>query len=308
MSSGFSKPAWLASLAIFGTLAPAATAAEVALLKSADSPAWRPAIEALKRAATGHNVSEFDLRGDRAEADRVVAALKGKAAAVVAMGALAAQAAREGAPELPLVACMIPDPAAVGIQAGPGVTGVSFQPPVRNQLAAFRLVNPRGVRIGVIYSAENVGRLVQEAQKAAPVVRLVIVDKPIVSDKDVPQALRELLTGARAVDALWLPPDPLLLGDQARRYLLSETLKAGKPVYAFSSALVQEGALVSDGADFASFGEQAAELVQRLLGPERGARIEFGSPRAELVINKKVAERLKIDLSAEALRLAAKVY
>jgi ABC-type uncharacterized transport system substrate-binding protein len=135
-----------------------------------------------------------------------------------------------------------------------------------------------------------------------------VVERPIASDKEVPQALRELLGGSQPVDALWLPPDPLLLGEEARRYLLSETLKAGKPVYAFSSALVQEGALVSNGADFASIGEQAAELAQRLLGPERGARIEFAVPRAELVINKKVAERLKIEVTPEAIKAAAKVF
>ena len=75
------------------------------------------------------------------------------------------------------------------------------------------------------------------------------MDRPVASDKDVPQALRALLRGDDAVDALWIPPDPILLGDEARRYMLAETLKAGKPVYSFSAALVAEGALVSNGPD-----------------------------------------------------------
>jgi putative ABC transport system substrate-binding protein len=285
-----------------------APAADVALLKSAETAAWRPAIEALRRVAAGHNVQEFDVHGDRGEADRIVAALKGKAAAIVTLGPLAAQAAHEGAPELPLVACMVSDPAKLGLAPAPNLSGVALYPPVKNQLAAFRMVNPRGVRIGVVYSAESVGKLVQEAQKAASVVRLSIVEKAIVSDKDVPQALRALLTGDSAVDALWLPPDPLLLGEDARRYIFQETLKAGKPVYTFSPALVQEGALVSNGADMANTGEQAGELLLRLLGPEKGTRIELAIPRAELVINKKVADRLKIEIPADALKAAAKVY
>ena len=56
-----------------------------------------------------------------------------------------------------------------------------------------------------------------------------------------PQALRSLLTGADAVDAIWIPPDPVLLGEESQRHLLAESLKAGKPVYAFSSSLVAEG-------------------------------------------------------------------
>lgn len=288
--------------------APAARAADVAILKSTDSPAWRVTVDAFKRGASAHALTEYDLRGDKAEADRVVASLKGKAAAILALGAVAAQAAHEGAPEIPLVVCMVQDPARVGLLAGPGLTGVNFQVPVKNQLAAFRMVNPRAVRIGVIYSAENVGKLVQEALKAASVVRLTVVDKPVASERDVPQALRTLLSGSEAVDALWLPPDPILLGDEARRHLLSETLKAGKPVYTFSPALVAEGALVSDGPDFGFTGEQASELVARLLGAERAARIEFAIPKSELVINKKIAEKLRVDIPADALRAANKVF
>ncbi len=134
------------------------------------------------------------------------------------------------------------------------------------------------------------------------------VEKAIGSDRDVPQALRALLVGSDAVDALWLPPDPLLLGEDARRYIFQETLKAGRPVYAFSAALVQEGALVSNGADMANTGEQAGELLLRLLGPDKGARIELAIPRAELVINKKIADRLSIGIPAEVLKAAAKVF
>jgi putative tryptophan/tyrosine transport system substrate-binding protein len=284
-----------------------ASAADVAVLKSADSPAWRPAIDSLRRAASSHSFTEYDLRGDRAEADRVVGSLKGQAVIVVAMGTLAAQAAREGAPELPLVFCMVQDPGRIGLLGTANVTGVSFAIPVKNQLAAFRLVNPRGVRVGVLYNEANVGPLVVEAQKAAPVVRLNLVAKAIASERDVPEALRSLLRGGDAVDALWVPPDPVLLGDESRRYVFSETLKAGKPVYSFSSALVSEGALVSNGPDIASIGEQAGDLVNRIAGGERG-RIEMLVPRAELVVNKKIADKLKIEIPADALRAANKVF
>ena len=40
-------------------------AAEVAVLKSTEAAAWRPAIDALKRSLPGHTVTEYDLRGDR---------------------------------------------------------------------------------------------------------------------------------------------------------------------------------------------------------------------------------------------------
>ncbi|HEY3122398.1 MAG TPA: ABC transporter substrate-binding protein [Vicinamibacteria bacterium] len=287
--------------------AASAPAAEVVVLKSSEVPAWQPTIDALRRGATGHTLTEVDLKNDRGEADRVLTGLKGKPVIVVALGPLAAQAAHEVLPETLLIFGMVQDPGRLGLLTAPNTTGVSFTIPVMNQLAAFRMVNPRGVRIGVLYNPENTGRQVQEAQKATPLVHLALVDRPVSSERDIPEALRSLLRGPDAVDALWLPADPLLLNDLTRRFILSETLKAMKPVYSFSSALVMEGALASDGPDLVSIGEQLAELVQRLAG-DRAARIPMMVPRAELVINKKMADKLKIDVPQSALRAANRVF
>jgi ABC-type uncharacterized transport system substrate-binding protein len=176
--------------------------------------------------------------------------------------------------------------------------------PTRNQLAAYRAVNPRGVRIGVVFGPEG-QKAVSEAQKAAPVLRLQIVAKPVPSEREVPEALRSLMS--EQMDALWVPADPLLLGDATRRFLLSETLKAGKPVYSFSSALVPEGALVSNGPDLTAIGRQAAQLVNRVTGGEK-TPYEVMFPAAELVINKKIADKLKISVPADALQSANRVY
>ena len=284
-------------------------AAEVAVLKSSDVAAWRPALEALKGGLPGHTITEYDFRGDRNEAERVLGGLKGRAAILVAFGPLAAEAARETAADQMLVFCMVQDPARAGLLNNVNVSGVAFSTPIKNQLAAFRLVYPRAVRIGVVHGPdEAVTRLVQEAQKAAGVVRVVVMARPVASERDVPQALRALLKGDEAVDAFWLPPDPMLLGDATRRFFLTETLKAGKPVLSFSPALVSEGALASNGADIASIGEQAADLVTRLLVGERTARGSLLIPRAELVINKKIAEKLKIEIPADALKAASRLF
>ena len=233
-----------------------------------------------------------------------MAGLKGKNVILVTMGPLAAQVARAAMPDAPLAYAMVQDPARVGLA---GVPGVAFTIPIKNQIAAFRMVNPRGVRIGVLFNQENVGKQVEEAEKAAGLLRVALITKPVTNEKEIPPALRALLTGEDAVDALWLPPDPVLLGDESRRFILSETLKASKPVYSFSAALVAEGALVSNGPDFASIGEQIGELVNRLASGDRG-RIEILVPRAELVINKKIAAKLKIEVPPDALKAASKVF
>lgn len=285
--------------------APGARAADVVVLKSSEVAAWRPALEALRKSAASHTITEYDLRGDRAAADQVLGSLRGRAVVLVALGNLAAQAAREVLPDAPLVFCMVQDPARIGLAAAPGIAGVAFSLPVKNQIAAFRMVNPRGTRIGVVFNPENSGRQVEEATKAAELLRVALVPRPVPSMNEIPQAVRALLAGD-TIDALWIPADPMLLADATRRYILTESLKAGKPVYAFSSSLVSEGALVSNGPDMASIGAQAGELVNRLASGER-SRIEFLFPRSELVINNRIAQKLKIAVPPEALKAANKV-
>jgi ABC-type uncharacterized transport system substrate-binding protein len=279
-------------------------AAEVALLKSSDVAAWRPTLDAFRKGTIAHTVTEFDLRGDRAEGERVLGALKGRNAILVALGPMAAQVARQFEPDAPLIYGMVQDPGKVGLSVA-NVSGVAFSVPVKNQLAAFRLVFPRGSRVGLMTSDD---RLLQEAQKAAAVVRVNVVARAVASEKDVPSTLRSLLKGADAVDAIWIPADPVLLAEETRRFILAETLKDGKPVFSFSPALVAEGALVSDGPDLTSVGEMLADLVNRTASGDKTVKGSLLVPRAELVINKKIADKLHIEIPDDALRAANKVF
>ena len=280
------------------------SAAEVALLKSSDVAAWRTTLDAFRKATSTHTITEFDLRGDRSEGERVLGALKGRNTILVALGPMAAQVARQFLPDAPLIYGMVQDPGKLGLSV-PGVSGVAFSVPAKNQLAAFRLVFPRGSRIGLMSSDD---RTVQDAQKAGAVVRVNVVTRAVASEKDVPSVLRSLLKGAEAVDAIWIPADSVLLSDETRRFILAETLKEGKPVFSFSPALVAEGALVSDGPDLVSVGEQLADLVNRMAAGDKTAKGTILVPRAELVINKKIADKLRIEIPEDALRAANKVF
>ena len=295
------------ALACALSIASAAHAADVEILKSTDTAGWQPALAALRQAAANHTLTEHDLRGDPAEGRRVLEGLKGRRVILVALGPLAAQLCRDTAPELPMIFAMVADPAKAGLRNLPNTAGVAFSIPVKNQLAAFRMVNPRGVRIGVVFNQDNSAALIEEARVAAPVVRLAIVERPVSSERDIPQALRELLGGRGAVDAIWVPADPVLLGEQARRFILSETLKASRPVYSFSKALIAEGAMVSNGPDMESIGSQVAALVDRVAAGEPAGGVGLAIPLAELVINKRIADQLKIEIPATALNAADEV-
>jgi putative ABC transport system substrate-binding protein len=299
--------AWCSALILGVASVATSGAAEIALVKSSDVAAWRPAVEAIRAAATAHSLTEYDLAGSRSEGEMLFAALKGKVAVVVAMGPLAAQLARELMPEVALVYCMVQDPSAAGLAAAPNAAGVALSLPVRNQLVAFRTVNPQTRRIGVIFASDSVARQAEEAQKVAGALKLEIVPRRVEGATGVPQAVRDLLRGAEPVDALWVLPDPLVLEAATRRFLIAEALMAGKPVYSFSSSLISEGALVSHSADMASIGQGVGELIARVLGGQKPERQPLLVPRGEVVINKRMADQLKVAVPAEALRIAQKV-
>jgi ABC-type uncharacterized transport system substrate-binding protein len=289
------------------SVASAAQAADVAILKSREAAAWGPALTALRRALGQHTLTEHDLRGDPAVGRQVLEGLKGQRVILVALGPLAAQLCRDTAPGLPMIFGLVADPAKAGLLNLPNATGVAFSIPVKNQLAAFRMVNPRGARIGVIFNPDDSAAQIEAAREAARVLRLAIVERPVSSERDVPRAVRELLRGREAVDAIWMPADPILLGAQTRRFVLSETLMASKPVYSFSKALIAEGALVSNGPKMESIGSQLAGLVDRVAAGEPTSGMAMAIPLAELVINKTIADRLKIEIPATALDAAEDV-
>ena len=294
------------SLVLTLALAAPGHAAEVVILNSNEQPGVRPVVDALRRAGAAHTFAEFDLGGNRASGERITSGLRGRAVILVAVGVLAAQVARAALPDAPLAFCMVSDPNQAGLVHVARVGGVAAEVPVKNQLAAFRLVNPKGVRIGVLHGPDTAD-LIGDAQKAARLVRVALFPRLVSSARDVPEAMRELLTGADAVDAVWMMGDPILTTEQTRHYVLAETVRAGRPVYAYSDTLVAEGALVSVGPDPVSVGELLADLVDRLAAGERG-RLDMLVPRAKLVINKKIAGKLKIEIPADALKAANRVF
>src|SRR5436190_17460150 len=97
----------LAALALAAGAARAGAAADVAIVKSSDVPAWRPTIDAVRRVAATHTITEYDLRNDRGTADSVIGSLRGRNAIVVALGPLAAQLVRTSLPDAPLVFAMV---------------------------------------------------------------------------------------------------------------------------------------------------------------------------------------------------------
>ena len=296
----------VAALALM-LMAQPAPGAEVAVLASSDSPERAAIVAALLRAAPHHSFAEYGLGGDQATAQRVVQQLAGQIDVFVALGRLAAQSARAFAPDTPLVFCMIDRPRELDLLGSPHVGGIAHAVPVKNQLAVFRMVYPRGVRIALLHNPENTKALAEEAQKAARVVHLAVMEHAIRSPSDVASSVKALGEAGETVDAIWVPADAFFRDEAVREALIELAFKAKLPVYSSLADWVEQGALAALAPDLDSIGEQAATLVDRLVAGDAEA-IALRVPRGRLLINRKTAKKLKINLPLSAVKAAAKVY
>ena len=165
-------------LAVLLGCASPALPAEIVVLESSDVAAWRPALDALRKALAGDSISVLSAKEDASEAERLLRNLEPRKATLVAVGPLAVRAVRAVAPKAPLVYCMVADPEALGLLVDREAAGVAMYPPVKHQLAAFRMVNPRGVRVGVVYAPSNTESLMAEAGQVARLLGMSLVLRP----------------------------------------------------------------------------------------------------------------------------------
>lgn len=201
---------------------------------------------------------------------------------------------------------MVLDPERYALRA-PNVTGLSLKVPLHRQFQTIRTLLPAAKRVGVLYDPDRSGDLVDEARRPASRLGIELVERQVRDAKDVPAALRSMLT---TIDALWLVPDSTVLTDDSFRFILNTTLDTNVPVIAFSSEFVRNGALAALSIHPDDIGRQAGELVKRLLSggrPQHGAAT-VPPDRVRLAVNLKTAKYLGVLLPGEIVSSADEVF
>ncbi|MGE0827611.1 MAG: ABC transporter substrate-binding protein [Candidatus Binatia bacterium] len=289
-----------------GTLT-AVDIAEVAILKSAPLTIYDRSIQeftaALPKTTT---TTEYNLQGDIVRGRQIAAKIRASSVGLVlAVGATAALAAKLEIFDTPVVYCMVLDPLTAGLTA-PNVTGVSWQAPVELQLKKMHSLLPQRKRIGVLYDQRRTGGQVEEARRHATEVGFDLITQAVHNEKEVPPALRTLLS---QVDVLWLLPDSTVLTEDSLRFFLGTALDANVPVIGFSVEQVRSGALAASYVDYVDVGKQTAALADALL---RGGHQHLSSPlppdRVRLALNLKTARFLDISIPPEVKDQADLVY
>jgi putative ABC transport system substrate-binding protein len=283
------------------------SAAEIVILKSADLAAYNQAVAGFKATMPPSTTfTEYDMQGDVARGQKLARKIRASdAMLLLAVGVKAALVAKLEIVDIPVIYCMVLDPAKHDLRA-PNMTGIRLDIPIERQFTTMRSVLPPVKKIGVLYDPEKTGHLVEEARLIARAVGFEMMARAVHDGKDVPTALRALLP---QIEALWLVPDSTVLTEDSLPFVMGTALDTNVPVIGFSSELVRSGALVGLSVNYEDVGRQASVLARKILSePARSFTAMLPPERLRLSLNLKTARFLGIVIPPDVVSNADELY
>ncbi|UCD86060.1 MAG: ABC transporter substrate-binding protein [Deltaproteobacteria bacterium] len=278
--------------------------AEITVFKTADVTAYNQAITGFKGVVIEKEITEVNMEGEIELGNWIIKSIKSKEpAAVLAVGDKAAELSSKEINNIPIVFCMVIDPEKHGI-VGENVTGVSMEVPPKTQFSTLKSIMPRLKSIGVIYDPNKTARIIDEGEKAAQDLGLELIAREVASRGEIAKALEELI---QRVGALWLVPDTTVVTRESFKYILSGTIKKEIPLLAFSDGFVKSGALLSLSPNYLSVGEEAGNIVNKILIGASTKSLPMVHPDSSLSINLDTANQLGIKIPEE-IKQKANIY
>lgn len=213
---------------------------------------------------------------------------------IVAVGTSALEAVKGLAG--PILYCLVPNPEGV-VQGRPEVTGVWMATAPEAQLTAIKEALPAIKAIAFLHNPAAENDLFSLAQDAAGRLRLTLVDAPATNVLD---AIRLLAKLAGQIDAILLPPDPVLINRDLLEALTALSLESRIPIIAFAPKYLEQGAALAIFTSPTQMGRQAAEMAKRFIPapPPIGVRPEYGK-ETTIRTNDRIISILKIQLASQ---------
>ncbi len=290
----------------------------VAATAIVEHPALDAVRDGIKAVLKEQGYTENDLKftyesaqGNPAIAAQIARKMVGEAPdVIVAISTPSAQSAVSATRDIPIVFSAVTDPLDAKLvsnyeKPGLNVTGLSDMSPVRQHLELIKEFLPELKSVGVPYNPgePNAVAIVKLLKAEAVKMGIEIVEAPSPKSSDVMIASQKLIG---KVDAIYCPTDNTILT------ALESVVKAGidgrLPVFAAETNAVERGALASLGFNYGDIGRQTGEVVVRILKGENAGdipvRVANGS---ELFVNRKMADRMGVEIPASVLARATKI-
>ena len=233
---------------------------------------------------------------------------------IVVTGVRSALAAKKATTTIPIVFPSAPDPVALGLVAslarpGGNVTGLSNLAPELNtkRLEILKDTVPKLARVGLLWTPGGSGGDIQlkELRPAAQALKLKLEE---ITTQPDPKGLESAFKAAKQkqVGAIMTSAGRRLFAERKRIVELAGKYRL--PAIYIQKEFVDEGGLMSYGADFDDLFRQAAHYVDKILKGTKPADLPVQQAmKFEFVINLKAAKQIGITIPFEVLARANQV-
>jgi putative ABC transport system substrate-binding protein len=199
----------------------------------------------------------------------------------------------------PILYSMVLNPEQV-LEKGENICGVSLSVPIARQLSEISMVAPSIKKIGLIYDPGHNEGFMAEAKKEAAAFDIEVVPLKVTERKNIPAALH---SGLDLVDGIWMIPDRTIISESIVQYIIKEALLRKKPTIGYNKFFFESGSLISFVLEYREIGKQAADIAVYFLS---GNSCSKQPPRFQTWVNRKVAEKIEIDVFVEQFQGADK--
>jgi putative ABC transport system substrate-binding protein len=278
-------------------------APEIVVLVGSDNPLYDRPVAAFRAQATSR-VAAFSVPDDPERMMRSVRARR--PALIVAIGPYAALTARRHAPEVPLLFTMVVNHGQYAELAGPGIMGVSLEPPPAQEFVQFKLLLPGLRRVLTFYTPRESDGFIERATAELAALGIELIAVPARSPADIEDTL-----SVASADAVWMWSDPVMANDAAFEVIRARSMVRSLPlVTSLSDDYARAGALVSVGVDFRSVGSQAAAIANLFLeGGRSPSEIGVQAPAGTILsLNRATADQLGITVPDEAIQFIDRFF
>jgi putative ABC transport system substrate-binding protein len=231
---------------------------------------------------------------------------------IVTTAGPSALAAKKATTTIPIVMANAADPVGAGLVAslarpGGNVTGFSGLSPelITKRLEVLKDTVPKLSRVGLLRPAGGSERQPKEARAAALALKLKLEEIETQTD---PKGLESGFQAAKQkqVGAIMITSSRPFFAERKR--IIELAGKYRLPAIYFQKEFVDEGGLMSYGADFTDLYRRAAVYVDKILKGAKPADLPVQQPtKFEFIINLKAAKQIGLTLSPEFLSRANKV-
>lgn len=176
----------------------------------------------------------------------------------------------------------------------PGVTGVSDELPVEDQLKLIRDVLPDAKKIGILYTTSEANSIstIKTYKELASKYGFEIVDKGITKQAEIPQVLDVLLSQVDCISNLTDNTVVAVLG-----VVLDKANAQKIPVFGSEEEQVKNGCIASAGLDYFNLGKQTGVIAARVLKGEDISKINYETvAETKYTINENTAKALGIEI------------